>query len=218
MTLIFDFDGTLHQTARIYVPAFRAAQKALAAAGWPTRDYTDAEATAFVGMNLPDMWQRFLPQAPAEVQADGAERIGEALDEGLRHGNAALYPGVPEALWQLRKAGHTLVLLSNCRHSYGEAARERFGLDRWFSGFYFCEDYAYAPKEAIFPTIAAVYPGPYRMIGDRASDKKVADTHHFPFIACAYGYGTKAELEGSAAVCTAADQLPAAIEQTAAAE
>ena len=29
MTLIFDFDGTLHQTARIYIPAFRAARAAL---------------------------------------------------------------------------------------------------------------------------------------------------------------------------------------------
>ena len=48
MTLIFDFDGTLHQTARIYIPAFRAARAALVAQGYPVRAFADAEITRCV--------------------------------------------------------------------------------------------------------------------------------------------------------------------------
>lgn len=160
-----------HQTARIYIPAFRAARAALVAQGYPVRAFADAEITSFLGLNIHDMWRSFLPQAPAEVQAKGARIIGSALDAALAHGNAALYPGIPEALYALKRAGHTLVLLSNCRHSYGEAARARFGLDRWFSGYYFCEDYQNVPKEEIFPAISQAFPGPYLMIGDRTTDR-----------------------------------------------
>lgn len=213
MTLIFDFDGTLHQTARIYIPAFRAARAALVAQGYPVRAFADAEITSFLGLNIHDMWRSFLPQAPAEVQAKGARIIGSALDAALARGNAALYPGIPEALYALKRAGHTLVLLSNCRHSYGEAARARFGLDRWFSGYYFCEDYQNVPKEEIFPAISQAFPGPYLMIGDRTTDRRVAQTHGFGFVGCAYGYGTPEELAGANALCATASQIPQAIER-----
>ena len=213
MTLIFDFDGTLHETARIYIPAFRAARAALVQQGYCIRDFADAEITAFLGLNILDMWRGFLPDAPAQVQQAGAAQIGRSLDAALEHGNAALYPGVPEALYALRRAGHTLVLLSNCRHSYGEAARARFGLDRWFSGYYFCEDYQNVPKEQIFPAVAAAFHGPYLMIGDRATDRRVAQAHGFGFVGCTYGYGTPAELSGAAALCPSPSQLPQAVEQ-----
>lgn len=73
-------------------------------------------------------------------------------------------------LEQLRAQGYTLVFLSNCRHSYQEAHRRYWGLDRWFSGYFCCEDYENRPKEEIFPHIAAQFSRPYVVIGDRASD------------------------------------------------
>ena len=41
-TLIFDFDGTLHETGRIYVAAFRATREKLLADGYTVREYTDS--------------------------------------------------------------------------------------------------------------------------------------------------------------------------------
>lgn len=46
------------------------------------------------------------------------------------------------------------------------------------------------PKEEIFPAISQAFPGPYLMIGDRATDRRVAQAHGFGFVGCAYGYGT----------------------------
>lgn len=39
------------------------------------------------------------------------------------------------------------------------------------------------PKEEIFPAISQAFPGPYLMIGDRTTDRRVAQTHGFGFVA-----------------------------------
>ena len=54
MHLLFDYDGTLHETMRIYGPAFRMACEDLAARGLiePRHD-SDAEIAAWLGFSTP---------------------------------------------------------------------------------------------------------------------------------------------------------------------
>ena len=195
MTLVFDWDGTLHNTLRLYGKAFRIAYQDLVEKGHaPSRYCSDQEMSQYLGMSAPDMWNAFMPELPQEVKNMASDRVGQEMIKLIEQGEAILYDGVPALLDQLRSQGYTMVFLSNCKHAYQEAHRRQFGLDRWFSGYFCCEDYGFRPKEEIFPYITAQFPEPYVVIGDRASDFKVAQVHGLKSIGCAYGFGTEDEL------------------------
>ncbi len=209
MTLIFDYDGTLHNTLPLYAPALRGEYARLVAEGLaPERELTDKEIGGWLGYNARDMWQGFLPELPPSRMEEAARRVGAAMEENITR-YAAFYPGVEETLDVLYAQGHQMVILSNCKTAYLEAHRRHFGLEKWFAGFYPCEAYGFVPKEEIYPHIARRFSGPYVMIGDRASDLKVGIAHGFPAIACAYGFGEPKEWKGAAAVMDSIRQLPA---------
>lgn len=194
MTLIFDWDGTLHNTLHLYGKAFRYAYRELVREGYAQpKEYSDEEVSIYLGMNDTDMWNAFMPWLPQAVKQKSSDRIGREMARMIERGEARLYDGATEMLNCLKER-HTLVFLSNCKHDYQEAHRRYFGLDKWFSGYFCCEDYGNRPKEEIFLAIAARFPAPYMIIGDRASDFKVALTHNFKAIGCAYGFGTPEEL------------------------
>ena len=214
MTLIFDWDGTLHDTSRLYGQAFRCVYRELVEAGWaPDKDYTDEELSVYIGMNARDMWDAFMPQLPQAVKKAASARIGRELTERIRQGEARLYDGVPTVLDELKRQGHTLLFLSNCKHAYQEAHREVFDLDRWFSGYFCCEDYNNLPKEEIFPFLAAQFPGPYLMIGDRASDLQVALHHGLPSIGCLYGFGAPGELDRASRLVRSCAEIPGCVQK-----
>lgn len=144
-------------------------------------------------MNASDMWNRFMPRLPQEIKEKASSMIGSRMVTAIRAGGAMLYPGVEEMLTQLREQRFQMVILSNCKHDYLGAHRAVFRLDRWFDGFYCCEDFDYAPKEEIFPHICRQYPKQFAVIGDRSPDFKVATTHKLVSVACAYGFGAEEE-------------------------
>ena len=209
MTLIFDWDGTLHNTLHLYGKAFRIAYQELVEGGYaPPRYCSDEEMSQYLGMNAPDMWNAFMPNLPQEVKSAASNRVGREMVQLIEQGEAVLYDGVPAMLDQLQGQGHTMVFLSNCKHAYQEAHRRQFELDRWFSGYFCCEDYDFRPKEEIFPLISAQFPGPYLVIGDRASDFKVAQAHGLKSIGCGYGFGTQAELNMASIVVRSCRDIP----------
>jgi phosphoglycolate phosphatase len=197
-TLIFDWDGTLHDTRRLYGNAFRTAYQYLVGKGLaPAREYTDEEVSIYLGMNAPDMWNAFMPELPEETREYCSSLIGQDMVTAVRHGNTTLYPGTTTILERLKNKGYHMVFLSNCKYAYMTAHKSYFRLNRWFDGFYCCEDFAFAPKEDIFLSIQEAFPGNYAVIGDRASDLKIAEVHHLPFIGCTYGFGAPGELAGA---------------------
>lgn len=200
MILVFDFDGTLHNTAHLYGCAFRKAYAWLVMEGQaPEREYTDEELTKWLGVSAPDMWHSFMPQLEDRVWREASSIIGQEMIRQIGQGNALLYPGITEALDQLKAEGYIMVLLSNCRHGYMEAHRLYFGLDRWFAAYFCAEDYDFRPKEDIYLEIAAAYANESSIIiGDRDSDFQVGLKHGLPVIGCSYGFGTADEL----ALCT----------------
>lgn len=209
MVLVFDYDGTIHDTKRLYGSAFRDAYDGLVKAGYAAeRYYSDDYMARYLGMSPPDMWRAFMPELPEEIRRQASEQVRCGMISGIKQGRAALYPEIPDVLDELLDKGYRMVILSNCYHAYLEAHRDCFGLDKWFDGFYCSEDYGFRPKESIFQDIVARYPGEsFMIIGDRASDFKVGEVHDIPVIGCAYGFGTEDELK----LCDAAAADPAAL-------
>lgn len=98
-TVIFDWDGTLHNTKALYGEAFRKAYAWLTDKGYaPERYYSDNEAAYYIGMNAVDMWKVFMPDLPEEVAAIPRGIIGESMVSSVYEGKAMLYPGALDLL------------------------------------------------------------------------------------------------------------------------
>lgn len=209
MTLIFDYDGTVHNTAHLYGCAFRKAYERLVADGYAEEHYySDEDMSKYLGMNAEEMWHDFMPDLPPEIMKKTALEVGSEMVNQISQGSAVLYDGISEALDKLKSMGFKAVILSNCHREYLDAHREHFHLDRWFDGYYCAEDFGNAPKEEIFTHIKKDFPDEkYIVIGDRYSDFKVGTVHGLPTVGCAYGFGDESELS----VCTAAAESPSEI-------
>ena len=212
MVLIFDYDGTLHDTAALYGRAVRSVLPELEKAGYAVpRECSDQDLSKYLGMTGQQMWEDFMPALPTKLREMAREKVGQNLRTGITQGYAKLYDGIPELLSELKQQGHTLVILSNCREAYLKAHRDYFSLDQWFSGYYCSGGYENAPKEVIFESIRSDFPGDHVMIGDRASDIRVGIVHHIPTIACSYGYGSAEELRGADHVVDSVKKIGACI-------
>lgn len=197
-TVVFDFDGTLHDAMLIYPKALSAGYSLLVERGLvPPREISQDKAARNVGLIARDAWNLMAPGLPEDAWSAAAVRVGEAMDAMIASGEARLFPGVPEMLDRVRAAGLACVFLSNCRTAYQEAARAAFRLDRWFCAYYNAEAFRGAPKEEIFKTIQTEHDGGFLAVGDRFKDLALARAHKLPSVGCLYGCGTLEELAGA---------------------
>lgn len=211
-TIIFDWDGTLHNTKHLYGRAFRTAYSWLVEQGYEEEQYySDDDISIYLGMNAVTMWNLFRPNLPDEIKQHCSEIITKHMTSEVRAGAAVLYDGALEVLQKLKDEGHRLLFLSNCKHQYMEAHRDTYHLDDYFKQLYCCQDYNFIPKEDIFSFIKEDYDGPYLAIGDRAGDLKIAQVHGFSSIGCAYGFGTAEELSMADKIVHDVRELPGAI-------
>ncbi len=196
--LIFDYDGTLHESLCIYAPAFRLGYSHLVMKGLAAdKEFSDTEISHWLGFSAKDMWEGFMPELPQPERDLCSEIIGNEMSRLTQVGRAKLYPGSETVLQQLKAAGHSLIFLSNCKHSYMRAHREHFGLEQYFSTFYCTEDFNFAPKWQIAEQVLAEVSGKCIVIGDRWQDIEIALRHQLLSIGCAYGYCSADELKGA---------------------
>lgn len=194
-TIIFDWDGTLHNTSHLYGEAFRYTYSWLVENGYASpKEYRDEETSIYLGMTAKDMWEAFRPDLPTDIKQKAGSMLGQRMDELISAGEAILYDGVTQMLDMLKQSGYKLVILSNCRHAYLEEHRKVFNLDKWFDGYYAAQDYDFVPKEKIFEYIKESFSGEYVMIGDRKSDIIVGTVQKIRTIGCNYGFGSSDEL------------------------
>ena len=212
--LLLDYDGTLHNTLPIYAPAFRKAYRYLICLGEvPVREFSDEEIGSWLGYNSREMWLSFQPDLSEERRQECSALIGREMLRGIREGQACLYPGALEALRTLCADGIRSVFLSNCKHEYMEAHRIRFGLDRYFTDFYCCEDYDFRPKTEIFAEILREHPGRWAAVGDRHHDLEVGKMYDLPTIGCLYGFARPGELAEADLLCEDVRDLPAFVRE-----
>lgn len=206
--LIFDYDGTLHDSIRIYAPAFRLALDHLVSFGiTKSKEWSEDEICHWLGFSSKDMWNAFIPDLPQKRKDECSQIIGDAMLQFAHEGQAQLYPHAIEVLQQLNKDGYNLIFLSNCKHSYMQSHIEQFHLDNYFSAFYCTEDFDFKPKHEIFCTIKQNYIGEFIVIGDRFQDMEIAQRHGLKSIGCSYGYGEPWELSYSTMVASKVDDI-----------
>lgn len=216
VNLLFDYDGTLHDSLQIYAPAFQEAYDRLAERGCVApRTWNLTEIRQWIGLSPKEMWDRFQPDLPEGEKRAASTLIGKRMLELIRAGEAHLYSGVQEVLEVLRREGYRLLLLSNCPIAYLQANTDCFGLDCLFDGLYCGEQFNYRPKYEILPELRAHWGGEFVVIGDRAQDMEIAARHHLPAVGCLYGYGSREELSAADRLIQSPAELPAAVRQLA---
>ena len=195
-TLFFDYDGCLHDSLKIYAPAFRAAQDFLVAHGLAVpRDWPDSEIQTWIGLPPTDMWQRFRPDLTPAIARQASQVITDQMLRAVQNGQAALYPHTEKVLQTLAEQGLNLILVSHCKIAYLDAHIRQFHLDRYFKKLIASESYGYQDKSTILGQLSLLYPGPYAMIGDRASDLVAGRANQMLTIGCTYGSAAPGELD-----------------------
>ena len=198
VNLLFDYDGTLHDSLAIYAPAVQEAYDTLVTKGLAQPKTWERETIRqWIGLSPQAMWDQFQPNLSQTEKQAGSARIGRRMQELVEEGRARLYPGVPQVLDTLKARGVGMLLLSNCPLSYLQAHTARFGLERWFDGLYCGEEFSYRPKYEILPILQKRWPGDFLVLGDRDQDMEMARRCGVPAIGCTYGYGRPEELSGA---------------------
>jgi phosphoglycolate phosphatase len=181
--VIFDVDGTLHDTFAWWGPVIRAGLERFAEREGIALDLPDDEAAcAVVGMKDAAVWAPFLPE-PHKHRWPELRRVVVPLEvEVLHSGRDYLFPGVRELLAHLRSIGVRIALASNCRGAYLEAFCEGQGL-RAASDWQFCLDSDGVETKRDMLRLAVEVSGARRavMVGDREPDLAAARELGIPF-------------------------------------
>lgn len=212
--IILDYDGTIHDCAKIYVPSFYIGYKYLTDNGLaPIHEYSYKEVSGYLGYSVKEMWDKFMPDLPQSEKDTCSKIIGDSMMKLITNGQSVLYDGAEKVLKYLKENGHNLVFLSNCMHDYMEAHRKVHCLDRFYCDFYCTEDFNFAPKPDIFKSIALKHTGEFIVIGDRYLDLETAWKHNLKSIGCTYGYCNPHELDKADITVTDISEIPSAVKK-----
>lgn len=189
-TIYFDYDGTLHDSKKIYVPAFRKAYNYLVELNKaPNQEFSDEEIAKWLGYTKNEMWKMFMNDLDEVTRKQADNIIKCEMKNQMLQGKAKLFDNIIEVLEHLKDKGYQLVFLSNCGIEYMEGARKFFKLDKYFDNMVCSGMYGYRPKHEVLNSIKDNYPRNQVMIGDRFHDIQSAKYNHIESIFCEYGYG-----------------------------
>lgn len=193
--LVFDYDGTIHNTLLIYEESLKETINWLVENNY-TRPVEVSKETAasFLGINSKDMWNIFMPDLPDEIKEAASLRTGSNMRMRILSHKARWYENAEATLMSLKKEGYKMYILSNCKTAYREANWEAFNMARYFTDFIDCESYGFAPKTDIIKACFKEQADNLIVIGDRDKDIQCAKAYGARSIGCLYGYGSKEEL------------------------
>jgi len=195
-TIFFDYDGTLHNSIKIYIPAFKKAYAFLVEKGYAeSKEWSDKEISYWLGFNPQDMWQNFMPNLSKELREKCSSIIGDEMKAQISQENPVLYEGTLEVLKYLKGKGYHLVFISNCKIYYKKFHSELFKLDRYFESMVCSEEYNFIPKYKILKVIKDKYPEDMVIIGDRRQDIEAGKKNNIYTIGCTYGFAMEKELD-----------------------
>lgn len=93
-TIIFDYDGTIHNTLGIYEPAFREAYQWLAEQNVVEEQKIEtAQIAGWLGLNSKEMWDTFLPELDQRYKDQASAIVGDSMVRQIRKHRAVWYPG-----------------------------------------------------------------------------------------------------------------------------
>ena len=119
-----------------------------------------------------------------------------------------LYPGVREALAELRASVGQMALCSNGRHAYVSRVLAVHSLEPFFAVVRHRESARDNKLSMVRELLGRLKSRPALVIGDRSDDIAAAHWNGLRAIAATYGYGTAEELQAADAVAHSPSDLP----------
>ena len=181
--VVFDWDGTLLDSAGAIVHAIQAAASDL---GMPVPD--DARARHVIGLGLADALRHAVPDLPPESTQAMVERYRFHYLAGDHDLN--LFKGVPEMLKRLQAAGHILVVATGKSRLGLERALDHSGLRRLFQASRCADECHSKPHPQMLEELMAEFGITAEstvMIGDTSHDLLMATNAGVDSLAVTYG-------------------------------
>lgn len=190
--VLFDLDGTLTDSAPGIINCIKYACDKMAL---PVPN--EAALQAFVGPPLQAMMQKTFSLSEEDAKKMVALYRERFSTIGLFENS--VYPGVPDLLLSLKKAGCRLALATSKPQIYAERIMERFDLDKYFDVLSGSElSGAHVDKKDVI-NIALSGLNAEKcdtvMVGDRSFDIEAAHALNVKCIGVTYGYAAPGELE-----------------------
>jgi phosphoglycolate phosphatase len=190
VTLVFDLDGTLADTAEDLVATLNVI---LARENVPPVPVGNAGAV--IGAGARAMIERGL--ALGGVTVDEA-RLGDLFRDFLEHygdnlvARTSLYPGAESAIEALRREGFLLAVCTNKMERHSQRLLEELGVAHHFGAICGRDSFAWAKPDPRHLTLTIEKAGgdPARavMIGDSRTDVETARAAGLPVVAVTFGY------------------------------
>jgi phosphoglycolate phosphatase len=210
-TLLLDLDGTLVDPRPGIV---KGVAHALTSLGRPAPDPDGLDWV--IGPSLRSTFKILLGDGSAEIEAAVDLYRAYYSDQGLT--DAAVYPGIAEALTVLADGGARLLICTAKVRDFAVRVVEAFGLSGHFAGVYGAERGGrFDDKADLIAHILdaeGIAPADACMIGDRHHDITAARRNGVRSLGVLWGYGGETELReaGADGLCAAPGALPSAIE------
>lgn len=198
-SIIFDLDGTLFQTDKLVIPAFRNTFRNLQEDGYKLENLpNEQEIIAVIGLTLDDIWNKLLKEFPKDVHTKASKYLLKYELEGIRDGYGSLYPGVVDTLIDLKNSGFNLFIASNGLKDYIYEVTKVFKIDHLFTALYCAKDFNTVSKSDLVKKIIIfneIKNG--IMVGDRLSDVEAGKNNNLYVIGCNFGFSNQNELANS---------------------
>jgi phosphoglycolate phosphatase len=207
--LVFDLDGTLTDNYAGIAASIRHALARLGAA-----EPSDADLRGCVGPPLRATFARLLQTVERDTVERAIAHYRERFAElGWRENIA--YPGIEDALRDLRTAGARLLVCTAKPQIYAQRIVAHFGFDAHFHAVYGADLAGlYDDKARLLAHVIEqerIDPAHAAMIGDREHDIRAAHANGLRAVGVLWGYGTAEELGAADALVRVPADLPRAL-------
>lgn len=192
--LIFDWDGTLLDSAGHIVESIQAAARDLALAA-----PSDERARHIIGLGLQDALTFLFPELPAGRYPELAERYRVHYLSADRE--IALFPGVFESIQAFRAAGFNLAVATGKSRRGLDRALQDSGLGPFFHASRCADEGLPKPHPDMLLYLLDTFEVEAEralMIGDTTHDLEMARSARVPAVAVGYGAHPRASLEAFA--------------------
>lgn len=192
-SIIFDFDGTLHNTIKIYYPAFTSGVKILREYGFAKDfDLNEKNVSKFLGEKPNFAYDLISKGSDKNLKEKVMQHVGRKMDENMKNGIGELYDDSIKILDKLSK-NYDLYILSNCRESYLDLALKVYGIKKYFNKCFAAETFGFIPKDEILKKERHYIKEKIIFVGDRHHDMEAARKNNIKSIFCSYGFGSQEE-------------------------
>ncbi len=190
--IVFDWDGTLLDSAAAIVLAIQSACRDLGMA-----EPNDAAARQVIGLGLVDALATAVPERPPARYRELAERY--RYHYLSRDHDLALFDGTAEMVAELHMRGHMLAIATGKSRPGLDRALAHSGLERWFHATRCADECHSKPHPEMLLELMealAAEPGRTLMIGDTTHDLRMALNAGVAAVAVGFGAHPAELLQG----------------------